>query len=128
MIIIIASLVATKKSSKGFPAEPNLPSAVPNTTLNITIPRTFVVAEFTCLKFHRYSGTGGRIYRLIKDDINQTHKQTNRKENLISVITQNGIFCFTYVMYCRLAETIRLMPVQKDIIIWDYIGIQVEKI
>lgn len=128
MIIIIASLVATKKSSKGFPAEPNLPSAVPNTTLNITIPRTFVVAEFTCLKFHRYSGTGGRIYRLIKDDINQTHKQTNRKENLISVITQNGIFCFTYVMCCRLAETIRLMPVQKDIIIWDYIGIQVEKI
>lgn len=57
VIIIMASLVATKKSSNGLPAEPNLPSAVPNTTLNITIPRTFVVAEFTCLKFHRYKGT-----------------------------------------------------------------------
>lgn len=55
--IIIASLVALKKSSKGFPGEPNFPSAVPNTTLNITIPSTFVVAEFTCLKFHRCRGT-----------------------------------------------------------------------
>lgn len=55
--IIIASLVAIKKSSNGLPAEPNLPSAVPNTTLNITIPSTFVVAEFTCLKFHRCKGT-----------------------------------------------------------------------
>lgn len=55
--IIMASLVAVKKSSNGLPAEANFPSAVPNTTLNITIPRTFVVAEFTCLKFHRYNGT-----------------------------------------------------------------------
>lgn len=56
--IIIASLVATKKSSNGLPAEPNFPRAVPNTTLNITIPRTFVVAELTCLKFHKCNGTG----------------------------------------------------------------------
>lgn len=56
--IIIASLVATKKSSNGLPADPNFPRAVPNITLNITIPRTFVVAELTCLKFHKCNGTG----------------------------------------------------------------------
>lgn len=64
VIIIMASLVADKKSSNGFPVGPNLPSAVPNTTLNITIPRTFVVAEFVCLKFHRYNGT---IFKSIKE-------------------------------------------------------------
>lgn len=73
----MASLVATKKSSNGLPAEPNFPSAVPNTTLNITIPRTFVVAEFTCLKSHAYKGTAGRWWkekrnangnRLVTDD------------------------------------------------------------
>lgn len=56
-MIIIASLVAVKKSSSGFPALPNLPKDVPNTTLNITIPSTFVVAEFTCRNFHKCKGT-----------------------------------------------------------------------
>lgn len=53
----MASLVALKKSSSDLPAGPNLPNAVPNTTLNITTPSTFVVAVFTGLKFHRCNGT-----------------------------------------------------------------------
>lgn len=57
VIIIIDSLQAIKKSSSGFPAAPILPIAVPRTTLNITTPRTFVVAEFTSLKFHAHNGS-----------------------------------------------------------------------
>lgn len=71
VIIIIDSLVATKKSSNGLPAEPNFPSAVPNTTLNITIPRTFVVAEFTCLKFHKYKGTVASITQRRMDSMGE---------------------------------------------------------
>lgn len=56
VMIIMASLVENKNLSNGLPFSPNFPSAVPNTTLNITTPRTFVVAEFTCLKFHRCNG------------------------------------------------------------------------
>lgn len=61
VMIIIASLVAIKKSRSGLPAGPNLPNAVPNTTLNITTPSTFVVAVFDDLKFHRCNGTINEI-------------------------------------------------------------------
>lgn len=81
VIIIIASLVATKKSSNGLPFAPNFPSAVPNTTLNITIPRTFVVAELTGLKFHKCSGSIRQNEAKNIDDLEKNHNFGENSEN-----------------------------------------------
>ena len=52
VIIIMASLSAEKKSCNGFPFSCILPIVAPNTILNITIPKTFVVCENSDLNFH----------------------------------------------------------------------------
>lgn len=71
VMFIIASLNAFKKSSNGFALEPILPMAVPNITLNITMPSTLVVDEFVCLKFHSCNGS---ILALANEESNKKRR------------------------------------------------------
>lgn len=60
-MIIIASLSADRKSCNGLPRACIFPIVVPRTTLNMTIPSTFVEADKSELMAHVSNGGSGAV-------------------------------------------------------------------